>query len=37
MTRKEIVAKYKKDRSIRDDYILDEDEDYLIDEIFKLQ
>ena len=33
MNRDDTIKKYKKDRSLRDDYQLDEDENYLIDEI----
>lgn len=31
--RDEIIAKFKKDRSIKDCYVLNEDENYLIDQI----
>ena len=33
MKRDEIISKYRKDRNLRGDYQLDEDENYLIDEI----
>ncbi len=35
--RGEVIAKYKKDRYIRDDYQLDEDEEYFVDQIVKLR
>jgi hypothetical protein len=35
MRKSEIIKKYKKDRHIQDNYILDEDEMYLIEEIQK--
>ena len=35
MTKQEIINNYKKDRSITDDYKLDEDESYLIDKIYE--
>lgn len=36
MTREDIIKKYKKDRHITDDYILDEDEDYFVNELLKV-
>ena len=35
MTRRDVIKKYKQDRSIQSNYVLDEDENYLIDEIVK--
>jgi hypothetical protein len=32
-----IIEKYKKDRSIKDEYVLNDDEMYLIDEIVQLK
>ena len=37
MTKEEIIAKFKKDRSIKDSYKLTEDEMYFIKKIYILQ